>query len=189
MASSNNSVTKRLKGSLGKELVFRVWDGKTIVSKHPGPRKGDASPAQAANEEKFLLAALYAKAIFNSTDQSFAEAYASALKPRQNVYARATQDFLHCPVVKSIDTSTYKGIAGDKITIRAADDFRVTGVQVEIFSPNGAMLEKGDAVQFLNGIDWTYATKQLNNLVAGSTIKAIAFDIPGNEGSLETVVS
>lgn len=189
MASSNNSITKRLKGSLGKELVFRVWDGKTIVSKAPGPRKGDPTPAQAANEEKFLLAALYAKAIFNSGDQSFAEAYASALKPRQNVYARATQDFLNCPVVKSIDTSSYKGIAGDKITIRAVDDFRVTGVQVQIFSPIGALLEKGDAVQHVNGIDWTYTAKELNTIVAGSTIKAIAVDIPGNEGSLETVLS
>ena len=34
MANSNNSViTGKFRGSLGKELVFRDWDGKTVVAK------------------------------------------------------------------------------------------------------------------------------------------------------------
>lgn len=39
MAHSDNSViTGKLSGSLGKELVFRDWDGKTVVAK--SPKKG-----------------------------------------------------------------------------------------------------------------------------------------------------
>ena len=39
MANSNNSViTGKLRGALGKELVFRDWEGKTVVAKAPKRR-------------------------------------------------------------------------------------------------------------------------------------------------------
>ena len=41
MAHSNNSViTGKFKGSLGKEIVFRNWDGKTVVAKAPEHKQG-----------------------------------------------------------------------------------------------------------------------------------------------------
>jgi hypothetical protein len=64
------------------------------------------------------------------------------------------------------------------------DDFRVTGVQVEIQAANGTLLEKGNAVQQVNGVDWTYTATQANNLLTGSKINAIATDVPGNTGTL-----
>ena len=186
MANANNSlVTGKFKGSLGKELVFREWEGKTIVAKAPKSRSGDPTPAQAELQEKFLLASRYAKAIQKNADQSLAHAYAGAVRPRQNAYCRAMEDFLSAPVVKVIDTRPYKGAVGDTITIRAVDDFRVTGVHIEIHAPDGSLLEAGDATQNINGIDWTYTTTQANNLLSGSSIKAIASDVPGNEGTLE----
>ena len=34
MAHANNSIiTGKFKGSLGKQLVFREWEGKTVVAK------------------------------------------------------------------------------------------------------------------------------------------------------------
>jgi hypothetical protein len=39
--------------------------------------------------------------------------------------------------------------------------------------------------QQVNGVDWTYTATQANNLLTGSKIKAIATDVPGNEGALE----
>ena len=186
MASSSNSViTGKFKGSLGKELVFREWAGKTIVAKSPKARTGDPTDAQAVIQEKFQFATRYAKAIMKSADQSLSEAYASALRPRQNVFARAVEDFMSVPVVKSIDTRNFKGAAGDKIVVRASDDFRVTGVQVSIFAPDGSLLETGKAVQNLTDIDWTFTSTQTNSVPAGSKISAIATDIPGNEGILE----
>jgi len=189
MAHANNSlVTGKFKGSLGKELVFREWEGKTIVAKAPKSRSGDPTPAQAATQEKFLLASRYAKAITNNVDQSLVQAYAAALRPRQHVYCRAMEDFLSSPVVKVIDTGQYKGAVGDMIIIRAVDDFRVTRVQIAIHAPDGSLLEAGEARQNINGIDWTYTAKQANILLVGSIIKAIASDVPGNEGMLEVML-
>jgi hypothetical protein len=189
MANSNNSlITGKFRGSLGKQLVFRDWAGKTIVAKSPASRKGAPTAAQEETLQKFQLASRYAKAILQNPDQSLAQAYANALKPRQNVYSRAMEDFLSSPVVKSIDTRNYTGAEGETIIVRALDDFRVTGVRVEIRDANGAIVEAGNAVQTMNGIDWTYAAQTGNVNYPGSKIRAIATDVPGNEGTLEVTV-
>jgi hypothetical protein len=186
MANSNNSViTGKFRGALGKELVFREWEGKTVVAKAPKAREGDPTPGQVQTQETFLLASRYAKAVINGQDQGIRDAYTEALRPRQNLYSRAMEDFLSPPEVKNIGTGKYTGIIGSQIKVRAVDDFRVTGVQVEIQAANGTLLEKGDAIQQVNGVDWTYTATQANNPLTGSKIKAIATDVPGNEGMLE----
>src|SRR5258708_7262345 len=189
MAHVNNSIISgKFSGTLGKELVFREWEGKTIVAKAPKSRSGQPTQPQAQVQERFLLASRYAKAVLAGQVQGMEDAYAAALRPRQNVYSRALEDFLTPPVVKSIDTRNYKGIAGDKITVRAVDDFRVTGVQVQITAANGTLLEQGNAQLQPNGIDFIYTATLANNQLAGSKIKAIATDVPGNEGTLEVTL-
>jgi hypothetical protein len=183
MASNNSIITGKLSGALGKELVFREWEGKTVVAKAPKARKGGPTPAQAQIQERFLLASKYAKAIVGGQDQGIKDAYTAALRPRQNLYCRAAEDFMASPEVKNIDTRNYTGIVGSRITVRAVDDFRVTGVQVEIYAVGGALLERGNAEQANNGLDWNYTATQVNNPLAGSKIKAIATDVPGNEGT------
>jgi hypothetical protein len=190
MAHSNNSlVTGKFRGSLGKELVFREWEGKTVVAKAPKSREGEPTPAQAETQEKFLLASRYARAIIRSPDnKDLAEAYAAALRPRQNVYSRALEDFMTPPVVKSIKTRNYKGAAGDKIVVLALDDFRVVSVRVEIYAANGTLLEEGNAEQNTNDVNFTYTATQANSPLAGSKVIAIATDVPGNEGALEVIL-
>ncbi len=189
MANSNNSViTGKFRGTLGKELVFREWDGKTVVAKAPKARKGQATAAQLKIQENFMLATRYATAVKEGTDQGIRDAYAAVLKPRQNLYSRAVADFISPPVVKSIDASVYTGVVGTTIKIRAIDDFRVTGVLVEIFAASGGLLEKGNAIQQNNGIDWTYTVTQANAVLTGSKISAIATDVPGNTGTLEVTL-
>jgi hypothetical protein len=184
MAHSNNSViTGKLKGSIGKELVFREWAGKTVVAKSPKARTGAPTEAQAKTQENFLLASRYAKSIVN--DPEMVAGYTAALRPRQNVYSRALEDFINPPVVTKITTRDYSGAVGDTLTIRAKDDFRVVTVLVEIYTPEGSILEKGECTQNKNGVDFTYTAKLANPALAGSKVKAIAFDVPGNEGSLE----
>ena len=185
MANSNNSViTGKFRGTLGKELVFREWEGKTVVAKAPKKRTGPDTAAQLKIQENFLLATKYATAVVKGTDQGIKDAYIAARKPRQNLFSRAAADFMSPPVVSKIGTSAYSGVVGNTITIRAVDDFRVTGVLVEIFAASGGLLEKGNAVQQNNGIDWTYTTTQANALMAGSKISAMATDVPGNTGTL-----
>lgn len=186
MASANNSIiVGKLNGTLGKELVFRDWEGKTVVAKYPKKKKGDPTLPQAAMREKFLLGTHYAKAILNDPDPGMKENYAAALKPRQNVYARALEDFMNPPVVKSINPRNYSGAVGDRILVRAVDDFRVVSVQVEIYATDGTLLESGAAQPDGRGLDWVYTAGQPNPISAGSRIKAIATDVPANEGTLE----
>ena len=187
MANANNSlVTGKFKGSLGKELVFREWEGKTVVAKAPKSRTGKPTPAQEQNQENFLLASRYAKTILQ--DPAMAEGYAAALRPRQNVYSRALEDFVNPPKVTVINTRSYAGVAGDTIIIRATDDFRVASVLVEIYAADGSLLEKGNATQNANGVDYTYTATKANPQLAGTRIKAIAIDVPANEGSLELIL-
>jgi hypothetical protein len=188
MAHSNSLVTGKLSGSLGKELVFREWEGKTVVAKTPKKRKGGPTPPQAKTQVNFLLASRYARAVVRSPDKGKAAAYAAVLKPRQNVYSRAMEDFLSPPVVISIDTRKYKGTVGNTIVVRAMDDFRVVSVRVEIYAANGTLLEEGNAEPISNDIDFSYTATQANPALAGSTIKAIATDVPGNEGTLEVIL-
>jgi hypothetical protein len=186
MANSNNSViTGKFRGVLGKELVFREWEGKTVVAKVPKAKVGDPTPGQAQTQETFLLASRYAKAVIKGQDQEIRDAYTEVLRPRQNLYSRAVEDFLSPPVVKTIGTGKYTGVIGSTIKIRAVDDFRVTGVQFEIHAANGTLLEKGNAEQQVNGVDWTYTATQANNPLTSSKVKAIATDVPGNEGTME----
>jgi hypothetical protein len=189
MAHSNNSViTGKFSGSLGKEIVFRDWEGKTVVAKAPKARTGEPSDLQAQTQEKFQMASIYGKAVIGGTDQGIKDAYKAVLRPRQNLYSRAVEDFMSPPVVKSIDKNTYSGVVGSTISIRATDDFRVTGVRVQIFTAGGTLLEQGNAVQQNNGIDWTYTATQANNPLTGSKITAIATDVPGNQGTSQVTL-
>ena len=189
MAHSNNSViTGKFKGSLGKEIVFRDWDGKTVVAKAPKRRQTDPSAKQAETQDKFLIASRYARSVVKREDKTLATAYAAVLRPRQNVYSRALEDYMSAPVVKSIGTRKYKGAAGDKIAVLAVDDFRVASLQVEIYAADGTLLEQGNAVQETDGLNWTYTTTQANSALAGSKITAIATDVPGNEGTLSVTL-
>lgn len=184
MAHSNNSiVTGRFSGTINKELVFREWDGKTVVAKSPRKRKGKASAEQEDTQKKFLLASKYAKAVVKNPDNGMAGAYATMLKARQNVYSRAMEDYLHPPTVDEVKTRRYRGAIGDTINITATDDFRVASVEVEIYSPDGTLLEVGNAVQNLSDAEWTYTATKANATVTGSKIVIIATDVPGNEGT------
>jgi hypothetical protein len=67
MAHANDSIiTGKFKGSLGKQLVCRQWEGKTIVAKSPKARVGDPTTPQEEIQKKFL-AGSSARANFQSS--------------------------------------------------------------------------------------------------------------------------
>jgi hypothetical protein len=61
-------------------------------------------------------------------------------------------------------------------------------VQAEIYAASGILLEKGNAVQQVNGLDWIYTVTQANSALTGSKVKAVATDVPGDEGILELML-
>lgn len=188
MAKNSSMVTKKLRGALGDELVFRRWQGDSIVAAAPEKRDTEPTAKQLEVQKRFLLASQYAKAILNSPDQTMAQAYARVLRKRQNVYCRAAEDYMKSPEVEIINADNYHGAINDKIVVTAVDDFRVTDVQVEIYAPDGTLLEKESADQNTDGGTWTYTTQRVNNLLPGCKIKAIATDVPGNKGVLEVTL-
>lgn len=185
MAQVNSIVSGKFSGQLGKEIVFRDWAGKTVVAKAPKKRKSAPSADQAEIQERFLYASKFATAVVKNDDKGMADAYAAVLRPRQNVYARAVQDFMSSPVVSKIDVRNYTGAVGNTIKVRAIDDFRVVSVRVEVYASTGSLIEAGNSMLDANGIDWIYTATQANNLLADSKIVAIATDVPGNEGAME----
>ncbi len=190
MAHSNNSIVSgKFSGTLGKEIVFRDWDGKTVVAKVPKKRKKGPSPEQAEIQKRFLRATRFARGVVKNPDQGMAEAYAANLRPRQNVYSRAVEDFMNSPEVFSINTREYTGASGGKIVVNADDDFRVVSVRVEIYAANGQLLESSRTEQDpSNTLDWNFTATMPNSPVAGTKIIAIATDVPGNEGILEVIL-
>jgi hypothetical protein len=100
----------------------------------------------------------------------------------------AYKDAYYPPEVLGIITQAYAGDAGNIIVVIAKDDFRVSAVRLSISNPLGEIIEEGAAVINPDGITWNYIVTQNNATIAGSMIKATAFDIPGNEGVMEVVV-
>jgi hypothetical protein len=82
--------------------------------------------------------------------------------------------------VDGIRTDGYHGAVGDTITVKATDDFAITGLRVSIVDAAGDPVESGDAVLQINETDWLYTATKANAALAGSKITAVATDGPGN---------
>ena len=88
--SKNNIITHGLSGKVGDLLVFRSWNGKTIVASKPAERTGEPSEAQKQNQKRFQEAILYAKAAIADPDTK--AAYKAAAAEGQTPYNVAVAD-------------------------------------------------------------------------------------------------
>ena len=184
--SKDNIIVEGLSGTIGKKLTFSQRGGGTFVGKHR--KKSDAQPTdqQLAIQEKFKLATKYAREAI--LDPALKAAYLAKAKPRQSAYNKALADAFTPPEIGDITTTAYHGLAGDTITIRATDDFRVAIVRVTITNPAGNVIEQGNAIMLVNGLDWSYKATVQNDAVAGSKITVEALDLPANMTTKEVVL-
>ena len=107
--------------------------------------------------------------------------YEAAAKAKGTpAFALAVGDFLNAPAVDEIDLSAYTGQAGEKIAIRAHDDFALAGVTVVIHKADGTALEQGLALAGNDSV-WSYTTTTA--LPAGQSvlIEVTANDRPGHK--------
>lgn len=174
-------------GLFARQVVFRVRAGKTVLAAPPRKNPGRVpTPGQQVVLDKFSLAVIYAKAAL--TDPAQKAAYQAAAAPGVSAYNRALADAFKAPQVLGIDTSSYVGAASDTLVIKAVDDFKVARVKVSVHDPSGELVEEGDAVLQANGTDWLYSVSGENETATGSKVKAIAYDLPGNQSFLEVTV-
>lgn len=183
--SINNIITHGLSGKVGDLLVFSQRNGKTIVSKVP-TKKSELSDKQKQQMSKFQEAVLYAKNVLK--DPTTKEMYELEAKKEQGVsgYNVAVADLMNAPKIEEINLSEYKGKKGDKIKIKAFDDFKVEAVKVLIYNGDGSLVEEGNAVE--EGLYWIYKAKENNTELSGDKIVVRATDIPDNLAEKEQLL-
>jgi hypothetical protein len=189
MAKINeNPLVRGAQGNFGKQFVYRNRGNDTFITRMPRKKKGlIATQKQEEVRDLFAAASLYAQGAV--TDPDLKKEYEKKAPPGRTAYNIAFRDYLKAPEVKGIETQTYNGSPGSTIVISAKDDFRVVEVAVSIHTAGGVLIEEGKAI--LNPVirnKWIYTVKQTNASMAGSKIKAVALDLPGNSGVLEITI-
>lgn len=176
--SKNNIVTHGLSGKVGNMLVFSQRNGKTIVSKVPKERTGEATAKQKEQIAKFQQAIIYAKSAMQDPDaKAMYQASANSSKGI-SAYNIAVADLLKAPQIDEIDLSNYAGKIGDTISTKVTDDFMVVSVKVIISNADGSLVEQGNATQ--QGTKWVYTATATNTDLDGDKIIIQAGDIPDN---------
>lgn len=176
--TENNYVTHGLRGQVGGLFVFKTVNGKTIVAAPPRKSHHEPTEKQLKQQELFQEAVIYGKTVFVTPELN--ATYKSAMPEGDSVYQVALADFLNAPKIKEVDVSEYTGNPGNTIKMRITDDFMVKNVEVTITNEDGTLVEKGEAVKELNGVDWLFTASVKNDSLTGDKIVVRAFDIPGN---------
>jgi hypothetical protein len=184
--ADNNVILSHLSGSIGDQLTVRQSNGTTIVSKKQKKRKKRSTEKQLAAQGHFRESTRKAKWLLRDPDmEAF---YQSKAGPGLTAYNMAFKDAYNPPEIRSITTTEYFGIPGDKIVVRAIDVFRVFRVTVAIYSATDVLQEQGDAIIARNGKDWTYTATKDNKGLKGLKIKVMAEDVPENKTYSEIIL-
>ena len=182
----DNVVIRGFSGSVGKQITFYQRAGKTIIGK--ARRKSSVPPSEKSIAVRTRFSASIGYAKIAMKDPATKSLYKAVAAPDQSAFNLAFRDAFLAPRVDSIDASNYHGQAGERITIQATDDFKVTGVTVSISDPSGKLVEEGPASVDPNGANWIYQSTQNLASIPGSKITALAKDLPGNSGSFEIML-
>lgn len=81
-----------LSGQIGKQLVFKNYDGKTVVTRHPDMRGINPSERQKERRNIFKEAVEYAKSVCR--DPGLKEIYAIKVAKGQSVYHFAIKEYM-----------------------------------------------------------------------------------------------
>ncbi|UYQ95504.1 hypothetical protein MKQ68_10370 [Chitinophaga horti] len=182
-----NAISTGASGKFSNQVTLRNKAGKLFICKNKGASSVPPTEAQQGVMSMFKRAAAYAKKAIRDLD--LRKLYQAAAKAGATAYNAAVADYCKAPKITGVLTETYTGNAGDIIMVEATDDVRVTGVNVEIFSPAGDLLESGAATGGTDAEDWTYTTTLPNTDVAGCRVVATAVDMPGNITTTEVVLA
>jgi hypothetical protein len=156
--SKNNVLTKGLSGMIGKQIVFRTWNGKTFISVAPKKPKKQ-SPIQKENRSKFKRATIYAKNMMK--DPVKKADYLEIAKKLQlpNAYTAAITDYMRNPQIEAMDFSNYSGKSDEEIkVIVSKKGFEIQEVDVAVIDQNGEVIEEGKAMK-LWADEWIYKTR------------------------------
>ena len=92
MAEARSLPGKGLRGQIGKELVFKKYGKKTIVTRYPDMSMVKPSALQNKERKRFAEAVVYARSVLQNP--KLKAAYQKKVRNGQNVYHYALQEFL-----------------------------------------------------------------------------------------------
>jgi hypothetical protein len=181
----NNLATQGFSGKLGEDIVFRQVGGKTFFAKR-GVLSSPPSTLQLQMRDKFAQAALFASGEMDKPHAYQDYKVLAKFQGLRSAYVAAFKDFITLPEIGGLNTSVYRGKAGDLIGITSMVPYKVTEIEIRIFSPDGTVLESGKAVA--REPKWRYTARVDNPQVQGSRIIVIGRDRLGRETTLERVL-
>lgn len=176
-----HALLQELRGNVDG-LVIRKIRGRYFLSRKPEQDENRQPTAgEQAFRRRFRLASSWAQRVQSTPELH--DFYAPFAKKRDlRVRAVAISDWFHPPVVQAIDLKGYRGRAGDRIVVRAHDEFGVKAVRLTLSGSSGRSLETGLAI--LHRKVWRYTTTATAPAGETITIEAIAYDRPDQKGKL-----
>jgi hypothetical protein len=182
-----SALVNGLSGKTGNTVLRRIGNG-TLMAARPRKRTSALSVKEKTHHDRFKSAINYAKVKMADPIAKADYEKVSSRKDLKTAYVMAIRDFLKPPTIDMVKTDGYTGKINDAIFIKATDDFKVAAVTVTINLPSGALLESGSATYDVNAMTWKYTATKANATLAGSKVKATAFDVPKNETTVEKVI-
>jgi hypothetical protein len=92
MAILDSKVLEHLRGHIGKQLVFKRYGDKTIVTRYPDMSRVKRSRLQKEGTNQFKEAVAYAQSILYDANKR--EAFAKTLPPGKSIYHAAISEFM-----------------------------------------------------------------------------------------------
>ena len=172
---------------LSDDAAVRRYRNQTVISKVTFPRKSKSPKRKEAND-RFKEANAWAKHTLKQPGMK--ELYAKGINDKlSNPHTVAVSDYMQPPEIHYISLKDYTGTVGNKIRIKATDNFQVTEVKVRISNAKGILLEKGEAVRNpRKPAMWVYTITVANPDLPGTVVKVNVSDRPGNKVEVEEEV-
>jgi hypothetical protein len=89
-----NSVMQNASGAIGKEIVFKRYYDKTVISKMPNMSERVLSEKQMESNERLRMANLYAKFIYKTVEGKLAAMIRLKLPPHKSLFHALVKEYL-----------------------------------------------------------------------------------------------
>jgi hypothetical protein len=94
MAFVSNSFMEGVSGAIGREIVFKKYYGKTVVSRMPDMSKRVLSEKQKEQNERMSLATIYAKYMYKTEEGKIIARIRLKLPAHKSLFHALVKEFL-----------------------------------------------------------------------------------------------
>jgi len=179
MKTKKNDLLSGYTGKIADNGLYRrVVNGRVIIQRCPERKKIKKHQEWPGQVKRFYFATQYAKDVLKNGEikalyEKVAEGFNSAT-------SMAVKDYLKSAVIEKVVTTGYLGRVGYCIVIRIDNVVPVKSVKVTVESPQGEVIESGQARMQPSGNLWHYITTKPNQQHKGSFLRIVSRDLPGH---------